>query len=156
MACTQKIKMRALIQRVLKASVTIDGVQTAAIGKGMLILLGVKNGDTTQEADFLAEKCAGLRIFEDSEGKMNLDLNDVGGEIMVVSQFTLYGDARKGRRPSYIDAAPPPVSEPLYEYFVKQLRDKVFRVQTGKFGADMKVELINDGPVTILAEKEHA
>ena len=147
--------MRALIQRVLKASVTIDGVQTAAIGKGMLILIGVKNGDTTQEADFLAEKCAGLRIFEDAEGKMNLDLNDVGGEILVVSQFTLYGDARKGRRPSYIDAAQQPVSEPLYEYFVKQLRDKGFHVETGCFGADMKVELINDGPVTILAEKEH-
>ena len=134
----------------------MDGVQTAAIGKGMLVLFGVKNGDTTQEADVLAEKCAGLRIFEDAEGKMNLDLNDVGGEILVVSQFTLYGDARKGRRPSYIDAAPPPVSEPLYEYFVKQLRDKGFGVQTGRFGADMKVELINDGPVTILVEKEHA
>ena len=147
--------MRSLIQRVSRASVTIEGEQVASIGKGILILLGVKNGDTTDEADFLAEKCAGLRIFEDADEKMNLSLEDVSGEILVVSQFTLYGDARKGRRPSYIDAAPQPISEPLYEYFVQQLREKGFHVETGRFGADMKVELVNDGPVTILAEKEH-
>ena len=147
--------MRALIQRVSRASVTIDGVQVAAIGQGLLILLGVKNADTAREADFLADKCSVLRIFEDEQGKMNLALADVGGEILVVSQFTLYGDVRKGRRPSCIDAAPPAVAEPLYEHFIARLREKGIHVETGRFGADMKVELLNDGPVTFLAEAEN-
>lgn len=146
--------MRALIQRVTEASVKIDGQTVGKINKGMLILLGVKVGDTHAEADFLAEKCLGLRIFSDAEGKMNLALNDVNGEILVISQFTLYGDARKGRRPSYIEAAPPPVSEPLYEYFVSLLKKSCPKVETGHFGADMAVSLVNDGPVTILLERD--
>ena len=147
--------MRVLIQRVTEASVSIDGAIVGKIGKGMLILLGVKVGDTQAEADFLADKCLGLRIFSDAEGKMNLALNDVQGEILVVSQFTLYGDARKGRRPSYIEAAQPPVSEPLYEYFVEKLRQSGIKVETGRFGADMAVSLINDGPVTLIIEKDN-
>lgn len=146
--------MRALIQRVLNANVTIDGEITGSIAKGMLILLGVKNGDTTAEADFIADKCLGLRIFDDNDGKMNLSVTDIGGELLVVSQFTLYGDARKGKRPSYIDAAPQPISEPLYDYFTEKLRASGLKVNTGHFGADMKVSLVNDGPVTILIEKE--
>jgi len=146
--------MRVLIQRVTEASVAIDGKIVGKIGKGMLILLGVKVGDTQAEADFLADKCLGLRIFSDEEGKMNLALGDVGGELLVVSQFTLYGDARKGRRPSYIEAAQPPVSEPLYNYFVDRLKQSGTKVETGEFGADMAVSLVNDGPVTILIEKD--
>ncbi len=147
--------MRALLQRVTEASVTIDGTTVSRIGKGILVLLGVRVSDTREEADWLAEKLVGLRIFDDADGKMNLGLAEAGGELLVVSQFTLYGDARKGRRPSYIDAAPPAVSEPLYEYFVAKLRALGFPVGTGQFGADMKVALVNDGPVTILLEKEH-
>lgn len=146
--------MRALIQRVSSAAVSVDGVQISRIGKGLLILLGVKTGDTTAEADFLADKCAGLRIFEDAEEKMNLSLSDVGGEVLVVSQFTLYGDARRGRRPSFTLAAPPAQSEPLYEYFVERLRTAGLRVATGQFGAMMAVSLVNDGPVTLLLEKD--
>ena len=146
--------MRVLIQRVSEASVSIDGSVVGRIGKGMLILLGVKVGDTRAEADFLAEKCLGLRIFSDAEGKMNLSLGEVGGEMLVVSQFTLYGDARKGRRPSYIEAAQPPVSGPLYDYFVEKLRQSGTKVETGRFGADMAVSLVNDGPVTLIVEKE--
>ena len=148
--------MRALIQRVKEASVKIDGEVVGSIGNGMLILLGVKNGDTQAEADFLADKCLGLRIFSDAEGKMNLSAEDVGGEFLVVSQFTLYGNAMKGKRPSYIDAARPEVSEPLYEYFVARLRAAGRKVETGQFGADMQVSLINDGPVTLMIEKERA
>ena len=148
--------MRALIQRVKEASVKIDGEIVGSIGNGMLILLGVKNGDTQAEADFLADKCLGLRIFSDAEGKMNLSAEDVGGEFLVVSQFTLYGNAMKGKRPSYIDAARPEVSEPLYEYFVARLRAAGKKVETGQFGADMQVSLINDGPVTLMIEKERA
>ena len=147
--------MRALLQRVTEASVTIDGEVVGKIGKGYLVLLGVRTTDTQAEADWLAEKLHGPRMFEDADGKMNLGLDDVGGELLVVSQFTLYGDARKGRRPSYIDAAPPAISEPLYEYFVANLRGRGLTVETGRFGADMKVALINDGPATILLEKEH-
>ncbi len=146
--------MRALVQRVSKASVTIDGSTVGAIGQGMLVLLGVKTGDTRAEADFLVEKCLGLRIFNDGDGRMNLSVADVGGGILLVSQFTLYGDARKGKRPSYIDAAPPQVSEPLYEYFLARLRSSGLTVEAGRFGADMEVALVNDGPVTILLEKE--
>ncbi len=146
--------MRALIQRVKEASVKIDGEIVGSIGNGMLILLGVKNGDTQAEADFLADKCLGLRVFSDAEGKMNLSVEDVGGEFLVVSQFTLYGNAMKGKRPSYIDAARPEVSEPLYEYFVARLRASGRKVETGQFGADMQVSLINDGPVTLMIEKE--
>lgn len=148
--------MRALIQRVKEASVKIDGEVVGSIGNGMLILFGVKNGDTQAEADFLADKCLGLRIFSDAEGKMNLSAEDVGGEFLVVSQFTLYGNAMKGKRPSYIDAARPEVSEPLYEYFVARLRAAGRKVETGQFGADMQVSLINDGPVTLMIEKERA
>lgn len=147
--------MRILLQRIRHASVEIDGETVGKAGAGLLLFLGVGNGDTQAEADFLAEKCVGLRIFEDSEGKMNLSLKDVGGEILLISQFTLYADARKGKRPSYTDAAPPPVSEPLYEYFAQRLRDTGTHVETGRFGADMKVSLLNDGPVTIMLEKEH-
>jgi D-tyrosyl-tRNA(Tyr) deacylase len=146
--------MRALIQRVSRASVEIDGDVVGEIGPGILILLGVRNGDTTREADFLVEKCLNLRIFEDADGKMNRSVLDEGGQVLVVSQFTLYGDCRKGRRPGYTDAAPPPVSEPLYEYFVQQVRDRGVHTATGRFGADMAVSLVNDGPVTLLAEKE--
>ena len=147
--------MRVLLQRIKHASVEIDGEVVGKAGAGLLLFLGVGNGDTTAEADFLADKCVGLRIFEDSEGKMNLSLADVGGEILLISQFTLYADARKGRRPSYTDAAPPPVSEPLYEYFARRLRNAGVHVETGRFGADMKVSLLNDGPVTIMLEKEN-
>ena len=146
--------MRALIQRVSSAAVSVDGAEIGRIGKGLLILLGVKTGDTTAEADFLAEKCVNLRIFEDAGEKMNLSLADVGGEILVVSQFTLYGDARRGRRPSFTMAAPPTQSEPLYDYFVERLRAAGLRVATGRFGAVMAVSLVNDGPVTLLLEKD--
>ena len=147
--------MRVLLQRVTQASVAIDGTTVGQVGRGYLILLGVRTTDTQAEADWLVEKLDGLRVFEDPEGKMNLSIRDVGGSMLVVSPFTLYADARKGRRPSYIDAAPPAISEPLYEYFVNALRGRGFQVETGQFGADMKVSLVNDGPVTILLEKEH-
>ena len=147
--------MRALIQRVTSAEVRVEGSVTGSCGKGLCVLLGVGIDDTADICDRLWRKVRDLRIFADAAGKTNLSLSDVGGELLVVSQFTLYGDARKGRRPSYIDAAPQPISEPLYEYFVQQLRQKGFHVETGRFGADMKVELVNDGPVTILAEREH-
>ncbi len=146
--------MRVLIQRVTEAAVHVDGVCVGRIGKGMLILVGVRQGDTSAQADFLADKCLGLRIFDDAEGKMNLSLTEVGGQILAVSQFTLYGDARKGRRPSYVEAAPPETAEPLYEYFVERLRQGGVHVETGRFGADMAVSLVNDGPVTIWVERE--
>ncbi|NMA46350.1 MAG: D-tyrosyl-tRNA(Tyr) deacylase [Lentisphaerae bacterium] len=147
--------MRALIQRVTQASVVIAGETVGQIGQGLLILLGVRQGDTTAEAEFLADKCLNLRIFEDAAGKMNLSLLDIEGEMLVVSQFTLYGDTRRGRRPSFIDAAPPETSEPLYEYFVERLACCGLPVATGRFGANMEIHLVNDGPVTILLEKEH-
>jgi D-tyrosyl-tRNA(Tyr) deacylase len=145
--------MKALIQRVKNASVSIDGKQKAIIGQGLLILLGITDTDTHAAADWLASKLAQLRVFSDSEGKMNLSLLDFGGEALVVSQFTLYGDARKGNRPSYIQAARPEKAEPLHEYFVAELQKRLSTpVQTGVFGADMQVSLINDGPVTIMIE----
>ena len=147
--------MRAVVQRVTKASVEVDGRITGSIGQGLLVLLGVRHGDTAAEAAFLADKCANLRIFSDAEGKFNLSVLDVHGAVLVVSQFTLYGDARKGRRPSFIDAAPPEVSEPLYQQFVAGIRAMGLKTETGVFGAIMQVRLCNDGPVTIILEKEH-
>jgi D-aminoacyl-tRNA deacylase len=145
--------MRALLQRVSRASVTVEGRIVGKIGPGLVILLGVTHNDGRGEADWLASKIAGLRIFEDEAGKMNLSLADIGGECLVISQFTLYGDARKGRRPSFSDAAPPIHSEPLVDYFIEQLRRTGFTVATGVFGAYMDVEIHNDGPVTLLIER---
>ena len=144
--------MRAVLQRVKKASVTIAGEVVAAIDKGMLILLGVDDEDTEADARELARKCADLRVFEDSEGKMNLGCLEVGGEVIVVSQFTLIADVRKGRRPSFVHAARPEQAIPLYELFCELLRQYDLKVQTGQFGAEMLVEIHNDGPVTIILE----
>jgi D-aminoacyl-tRNA deacylase len=141
--------MRALVQRVSRARVTVDGETVGEIGRGFLILLGVTHTDGQIEADWLARKIAGLRVFEDDAGKMNLGLTEVGGAALVVSQFTLYGDARRGRRPSFIEAARPEQAEPLVDYFATQLRDQHLPVATGRFGAMMQVELVNDGPVTL-------
>lgn len=146
--------MRAVIQRVRSASVTVEGEIVGKIGKGLLVLLGVSNDDTEKDASYLVEKTLNLRIFEDSEDKMNLSLLEIKGELLVVSQFTLYGDTRKGRRPSLIDAAPPEKANRLYEYFVSEIRQKLLQVETGKFQAMMDVELINDGPVTILIDSK--
>jgi D-tyrosyl-tRNA(Tyr) deacylase len=145
--------MRAVIQRVSKASVSVDGETVGQIGRGVVILVGVTHGDTQEQAEWLARKIAGLRIFEDSGGKMNAGLLDVDGAALVVSQFTLYADARKGRRPSFTDAAPPEIAEPLVEHFVQALRDQGVPVETGVFQAHMLVEIHNDGPVTILLER---
>lgn len=145
--------MRALLQRVSEASVTVDGQTISAIGKGLLILLGVGHGDGDEQVKFLAEKIANLRVFEDQQGKTNLSILDIKGEAIVVSQFTLYADTRKGRRPSFTDAALPDVAEPLVNRFVELLRSHGVPTQTGKFGAHMKVEIHNDGPVTIWLEK---
>ena len=149
--------MRALVQRVKRCSVTIDGKLHSSIGKGILILLGVKNNDTKADAEYLAERCATLRIFEDIAGKMNISLKDVDGETMVVSQFTLYGDTRKGNRPSYTDAAPLQKAESLYESFNSHLRKILgdHKVATGVFRAMMDVELVNDGPVTLMIESKN-
>jgi D-aminoacyl-tRNA deacylase len=145
--------MRALIQRVSRASVTVEGKVISQIGKGLVVLLGVSHGDGAAQAAFLAEKVANLRIFEDEQGKTNLSVQDVKGEAIVVSQFTLYADTRKGRRPSFIGAALPEVAEPLVDRFVQLLRGQGIPTQTGKFGAHMEVEIHNDGPVTIWLEK---
>ena len=145
--------MRVLLQRVSKASVTVDGQTISSIGKGLLILLGVGHGDGEEQANYLAEKTANLRVFEDDQGKTNLSILDVKGEAIVVSQFTLYADTRKGRRPSFIDAALPEVAEPLVRRFVELLRGQGVPTQSGRFGAHMEVEIHNDGPVTIWLEK---
>lgn len=144
--------MRAVVQRVRRASVTIDGEETARIGQGFLVLLGVHETDTEADAAYVAKKCCGLRIFEDEAGKMNRSVQDVGGEFLVVSNFTLYGDCRKGNRPSFTEAARPELAIPLYESFVAHVRGAGVPCQTGVFGADMQVELLNDGPVTVLVE----
>lgn len=146
--------MRVLLQRVTEASVRIDGEQVGQIGGGLLLLIGVTHTDTKKEADFLVDKCVNLRVFDDDNGVMNRSLLETGGAILAVSQFTLYGDARKGRRPAYVAAAPGPVSEPLYNYFVEGLKARGVHVETGRFGADMAVSLINDGPVTLMLEKD--
>lgn len=147
--------MRAVIQRCAMAQVEIDGIVRGKIGKGFLILLGVSLEDGQEEADYLAKKCAGLRVFEDGQGKMNCSLQDVGGEILVISNFTLYGNSKKGYRPSFTQAARPETAIPLYERFIYNLRQLgVKKVETGEFGADMQVTLQNDGPVTILLDTD--
>ena len=146
--------MRAVIQRVSCASVSIEGKTVSSISKGLLVLLGIGENDDNSDAVYLAEKTVGLRIFEDDEGRMNLSVSDINGEILVISQFTLYGDCRKGRRPSFIDAARPEKAIPLYEAYVSALTNTGLKVGTGVFQADMKVELINDGPVTILLDSK--
>lgn len=146
--------MRAVVQRVSSASVSISGETVGKVGQGFMILLGIKEDDTPSLCSYLADKCAGLRVFSDPEGKMNLSLSEIGGEILVISQFTLYGDCRKGRRPSFITAAKPETAIPLYERFVAELRDKGIHVETGRFGADMQVSLLNDGPVTLILDTD--
>jgi D-tyrosyl-tRNA(Tyr) deacylase len=148
--------MRALVQRVSKASVSVDGKVVGQIGCGVVVLVGVTHGDTQEQAEWLARKVSGLRIFEDNEGKMNAGLLDVGGAALVVSQFTLYADARKGRRPSFTDAALPEVAEPLVGHFAQALREAGVPVETGVFQAHMLVEIHNDGPVTILLERDRS
>lgn len=145
--------MRAIVQRVSQASVTVGGEVAGAIGPGLMILLGVTHDDEPADADWLARKIAGLRIFEDSAGKLNLSLLDVEGQALVVSQFTLYADARKGRRPSFVDAARPEVAEPLVQRFADTLRQHGIQVEMGVFGAHMLVEIHNDGPVTLILER---
>jgi D-tyrosyl-tRNA(Tyr) deacylase len=145
--------MRVILQRVSKASVTIGGRVTGAIGRGFCLLVGFTHGDREAEADWMAEKVAGLRLFSDAAGKMNLGLDDVGGAVLVISQFTLYGDAAKGRRPSFIDAARPEVAIPLYERFLAALRGRGLEVASGEFGADMLCEIHNDGPVTLILDR---
>jgi len=144
--------MRAVVQRVSSARVTVNGEITGQIGLGLLVLLGVGREDTEADASYLAEKIAGLRVFEDDQGKMNSSVQDVGGGVLAVSQFTLYGDARRGRRPSFDDAAPPDKARQLYEFFVEQIRAASLRCETGRFHEMMKVELVNEGPVTILLD----
>ena len=144
--------MRVVIQRVSEASVTVDGQVTGAIECGLLVLLGVAKGDTINDAEFLVDKTVGLRIFPDADGKMNRSVTEVSGSLLVVSQFTLYGDCRRGRRPSFDEAAGAEQARMLYEYFVRAARDRGIRVETGVFQAMMKVGLINDGPVTLIIE----
>jgi D-tyrosyl-tRNA(Tyr) deacylase len=145
--------MKVILQRVTRARVVIDNQEVGCVGQGLLLLVGIHKDDTPEAIDSLAAKCADIRVFADDQGKMNLSLREIHGEALVVSQFTLLGDCRKGRRPSYADAAPPEKGKELYERFVKQLRKHIPSVQTGVFGAMMQVELVNDGPVTLVMEK---
>src|SRR5205807_7286415 len=146
--------MRAVVQRVSRARVLIDGACVGEIGQGLLILLGITQSDTMEQSRWLAEKVVGLRIFNDAEGKMNLSVADVRGGALIVSQFTLYGDCRKGRRPSFIDAAGPEIAIPLYEEFINAVKAQGVPTATGQFGAMMQVELVNDGPVTLIVESK--
>jgi D-tyrosyl-tRNA(Tyr) deacylase len=146
--------MRAVVQRVSQARVLIDGTVVGEIGQGLLILLGVTQSDTPAQARWLAEKVVGLRIFNDADGKMNLSIGDVGGGTLIVSQFTLYGDCRKGRRPSFVDAAGPEIAIPLYEEFINAVKAQGVPAATGRFGATMQVELVNDGPVTLIVDSK--
>jgi D-aminoacyl-tRNA deacylase len=148
--------MRAVVQRVSRARVTVGGEVVGAIGRGFLVLLGVTHDDGPQDAEFLAEKVVGLRVFEDDAGKMNVSLAEIGGACLVVSQFTLYGDCRKGRRPSFVAAAGPEQAERLYEVFVEAVRRRGVTVATGRFRQHMDVELVNDGPVTLLLDSGKA
>jgi D-tyrosyl-tRNA(Tyr) deacylase len=145
--------MRIVLQRVSQASVTIAGQVVGSIDRGYCLLVGFTHGDTQAEVDWMAEKVAGLRLFSDADGKMNLGLDEAGGSVLVVSQFTLYGDTAKGRRPSFIDAARPELAIPLYERFLDALRGRGLRVAAGEFGADMQVEIHNDGPVTLVLDR---
>ena len=145
--------MRIVLQRVSRASVTIDRRVAGAIDTGYCLLVGFRHDDTVAQVDWMAEKVAGLRLFSDEAGKMNLGLSDVGGAVLVVSQFTLYGDAAKGRRPSFVDAAKPEVAIPLYQRFLDALRERGLPVAAGEFGADMQVEIHNDGPVTLILDR---
>jgi D-aminoacyl-tRNA deacylase len=144
--------MRAVVQRVTRASVTVENEITGEINQGLVVFLGVARDDSPNDAEYLASKIASLRIFDDAEGKMNLSLKDIGGGMLVISQFTLYGDVRRGLRPSWIDAAAPELAEPLYEFFIAQVKRALSEVATGRFGAEMQVDLVNDGPVTILLD----
>ena len=144
--------MKFVIQRVTKASVMVEGNVIGAIGRGFLVLVGVGDGDTKEIADKYVKKLLGLRIFEDADGKTNLSLKDVGGELLLISQFTLYADCRKGNRPSFINAGAPELAKGLYEYVIESCKKEGYPVQTGEFGADMKVELLNDGPFTIVLD----
>jgi len=146
--------MRAVVQRVTRAKVTVDDKLVGEIGNGLVVLLGIAREDTKLDAAYLVEKITALRIFDDEEGKMNLSLKDVNGGALIVSQFTLYGDVRRGLRPSWIDAAAPEVAEPLYDFFVRQAHTMISEVATGSFRAMMRVELVNDGPVTILLDSK--
>ncbi len=148
--------MRALLQRVTEASVSIGGETVGSIGQGLVILFGVKSGDRPEDADYLAEKCVNLRIFCDADDKMNLSVMDVKGEALIISQFTLYGDCRKGRRPGFDMAAKPDLAVPLYERFIERVKSYGVKVATGRFGADMHVKIFNDGPVTFLVESKDA
>ena len=146
--------MRAVLQRVTRANVTVGGEVVGRIGRGLLVLLGVTHTDTAEQARWLADKTVGLRIFADEQGKMNRGVVDVGGAVLVVSQFTLYGDCQKGRRPSFIEAAPPEIAIPLYEEYVNAIKALGIPVETGRFGAMMDVELVNDGPVTLIVDSK--
>ncbi len=145
--------MKLVIQRVLEAKVEVDNKIVGKIGQGFLVLFGAGQDDTKEQADFLVEKLCNLRIFKDKNDKMNLSIKDIDGELLIVSQFTLYADCKKGNRPSFVNAAPPNIANELYEYFMDKCRGKVKNVQKGIFGARMKVSLVNDGPVTIILEK---
>ena len=145
--------MRAVVQRVSSSKVTVDGEVTGEINKGLLVLLGVTHEDTSKDVDYIIDKVLNLRIFEDENEKMNLSLKDVNGELLLVSQFTLYGDTKNGNRPSFIEAARPEEANKMYEYIIEKCKEKIVKVETGVFGAKMKVSLINDGPTTIIMEK---